>query len=321
MTAVPEFDAIMLIGFGGPETMSEVRPFLDRVLAGRPVPPSRYEEVVHHYEAIGGRSPINEVTRRQAAALSAALVRAGCMLPVVIGQRNAAPFLRDALSSLYERGSRHVLGVILAAHESAASHGRYREAVARARAELGAHAPSILYSMNFHADAGFIAANAEHVQAALLRLPEAERAGARVVFTAHSIPSAIADEAPYEAELTHSAELCAAALGGRGYRIAYQSRSGSPRDPWLEPDVNDVIRDEAARGTRALVLSPLGFVCDHVEVLYDLDVEAAQTARDAGVAVQRASAANDHPAFIDALAQRVLEALADPGPLSCTPRC
>jgi ferrochelatase len=175
--------------------------------------------------------------------------------------------------------------------------------------------------MNFHADAGFIAANAEHVQAALLRLPEAERAGARVVFTAHSIPSAIADEAPYEAELTHSAELCAAALGGRGYRIAYQSRSGSPRDPWLEPDVNDVIRDEAARGTRALVLSPLGFVCDHVEVLYDLDVEAAQTARDAGVAVQRASAANDHPAFIDALAQRVLEALADPGPLSCTPRC
>jgi ferrochelatase len=304
------FGAVLLIAFGGPENMQEVRPFLGRVLAGRPVPPERFEEVVHHYELIGGRSPLGEITRLQAAALQAALAQANCALPVVIGMRNSQPFLRDALLELHGRGVHRALGVILAAHESPASHGRYREAIDGARAELGERAPEVAYSAGFHAHPGFVAANAAHVREAIARLPAALQAEAHLVFTAHSIPSAVAERSPYVAELAESAQLVANALGVRGHRIAYQSRSGAPRDPWLEPDVNAVIREEAAQGTRAIVLCPIGFVCDHVEVLYDLDVEAARTARTAGIALARASAANAHPAFIDALAQRVQQALA-----------
>jgi ferrochelatase len=308
MTAGGGHDAVLMLAFGGPESLDEVRPFLQRVLAGRPVPPERFEEVVRHYERIGGRSPLGEITRRQAQALEAALARQGLALPVAIGMRNSAPFIADALRELHTRGCRRALGVIMAAHESEASHGRYREAVRAARQELGEHAPEVEYTAGFHDHDGFIAANAEHVRAALLRLPEAQRATAQLVFTAHSIPTAVAERSPYAQQIAQSAALVAGALGVDELLIAYQSRSGSPRDPWLEPDINALIREQAASGARALVLCPIGFVCDHVEVLYDLDVEAAETARAAGVALARAQAVNDHPAFIAALAQGVLQA-------------
>jgi ferrochelatase len=311
MTSAAGVDAVLMIAFGGPERMDEVRPFLARVLAGRPVPPERLEEVVHHYELIGGRSPLNEITRRQAQALQAALARAGCALPVAIGMRNSAPFIVDTLRELHARGCRRVLGLIMAAHESEASHGRYREAVSAAQRELGAHAPEVQYSGGFHDHPGFIAANTEHVRAAFARLPQAERSAARLVFTAHSIPAAIAERSSYAQQIAHSAARVASELGVGDLLIAYQSRSGSPRDPWLEPDVNALIRAQAAAGARAFVICPIGFVCDHVEVLYDLDVEAAQTARAAGVALARAQAANDHPAFIDALAACVRQVAAD----------
>jgi ferrochelatase len=226
---------------------------------------------------------------------------------VLIGMRHSAPFLRDTLAAVRARGGSRVLGVIMAAHEGPASHRRYREATDAALRELGGEAPQLAYSAGFHLDEGFIAANAEHARAAFEQLPDALRAGARLVFTAHSVPVSAAT--PYAAQIAESAARVAATLGVTEHRIAYQSRSGSPRDAWLEPDVNEVIREEAARGSRAIVLCPIGFVCDHVEVLYDLDVEAAQTARDAGVALARASSAGVHPAFIAALADRVREAL------------
>ena len=308
--AAPSFDAVMLIAFGGPEHTGEVRPFLQRVLAGRPVPPERFEEVVRHYEVIGGRSPLGEITRQQAAALEAELAQAGLHVPVVIGMRHSHPFLSDSLRALRARGARRVLGVIMAVHEGEASHARYRAAVEAARAELGDGAPVVRYSAGFWTHPGFIAANAEHVRAARARLPLELRAGARLVFTAHSVP--VSSASPYAEQIADSARLVAAALDVAEYRIAYQSRSGSPRDPWLEPDINAAMREEAARSTRALVLCPVGFVCDHVEVLYDLDVEAARTASDAGIALARASAAGTHPQFIAALAQRVREAWTAP---------
>ena len=310
MSSRASFDAVLVIAFGGPESMSEVRPFLARVLAGRPVPPERLEEVVHHYELIGGRSPLNEITRRQAQALQAALASGGSALPVAIGMRNSTPFIVDTLRELSARGCRRVLGVIMAAHESEASHGRYREAVLTAQRELGADAPEVQYSADFHDHPGFIAASVEHTRAAVLQLPGAVRAAARLVFTAHSIPTAIAERSPYVQQISRSAALVAAEVGAGDPLIAYQSRSGSPRDPWLEPDVNSLIRAQAAQGVHGLVLCPIGFVCDHVEVLYDLDVEAAQTARTAGVALARAQSVNDHPAFIAALAERVRQATA-----------
>ncbi len=307
MSAGPtaDFDAVLVIAFGGPESLDEVRPFLRRVLAGRPIPEERFEAVAHHYEVIGGRSPGPEISRKQTEALERALQARGVTLPVVLGMRNSPPFLSDALSAIAARGGRRALGVILAAHESEASHGRYRQSVDAARTQLGDGAPEVAYAGSFHTHRGFVSANAEHLSRALASLPEPS--AAKLVFTAHSIPTPM--QHPYVAQLEESANLVATAVGRSDYRIAYQSRSGSPRDPWLEPDINTVIREEVAAGTRVLALCPLGFVCDHVEVLYDLDIEAAQTAKEVGVRLVRAAAANDHPAFIEALADTVDERL------------
>jgi len=303
--AAADFDAVLVIAFGGPESLDEVRPFLRRVLAGRPIPEARFEAVAHHYEVIGGKSPGPEISRKQTSALEQALRARGVWLPVVLGMRNSAPFLTDALSAIAARGGRRVLGLILAAHESEASHGRYRQSVDDARRELGDVAPEVAYTGSFHLHPGFVAANAEHLSRALATLPEPD--GAKLVFTAHSIPTPM--QHPYVQQLEASARLVAGAVGRGDYRIAYQSRSGSPREPWLEPDINAVIREQAAAGTRALALCPLGFVCDHVEVLYDLDIEAAQTAKEVGVRLVRAAAPNDHPAFVGALADTVAAAL------------
>jgi ferrochelatase len=304
------YDAVLMIAFGGPESMDEVRPFLRRVLEGRPVSEARFEEVVDHYAKVGGRSPLTEVTRAQAAALQVGLEAAGLPLPVEVGMRNSPPYLRDTIGALHARGCQRVLGLIMAAHQSPASHGRYRQAIDAALGELGVRRPQISYTRGFHDHPGFIAANADRVREARTRLPEDVRGQALLVFTAHSIPAALATGSPYVPELEQGAALVADALVAREYRLAYQSRSGSPRDPWLEPDVNALIRHQATRGTRAVVLCPIGFLCDHVEVLYDLDVEAAATAREVNVALSRAETAGLHPAFISTLVDRVRDACA-----------
>ena len=305
-------DALLVIAFGGPESLDEVRPFLRRVLAGRPVPEARFEEVVHHYAVIGGRSPLPELTRAQVQLLEQELARRGLTPPIVLGMRNSAPLLADVLRELGARGCTQVLGLIMAAHEGPASHGRYRDAVEAARKQLaasGTAVPDVRYTSGFHLHAGFIAAHVEHVRAVLARGAQPGAAQPKLIFTAHSVP--VATAVPYGQQIAESARAVAAELGAaaEGYRIAYQSRSGAPSDPWLEPDVNTVIREEAAAGTRALSLCPLGFLCDHVEVLYDLDVEALQTAEDAGIVLVRAAAPNDHHGLIAALADRVCEAM------------
>lgn len=303
------YDAVMLIAFGGPERMEDVRPFLDNVLAGRPVPQERYEEVVHHYELLGGRSPLNELTRRQASALQSRLRDAELPLPVHVGMRNWKPYLKDTLSQLYADGARRVLGMIMAAQQTEASVGRYKANVDRALHELDATSLHVDYAPGFHAARGFVEANACHIARALAQVPQPERANTELVFTAHSIPAPMARQSPYEAQLQEAAEAVAGAVGHGSYRIAYQSRSGKPEDPWLEPDINDVLVRLAADGTHHVVISPMGFVCDHVEVLYDLDVEAAQTAERVGLSIHRAAAANAHTAFIGALAELVLDAV------------
>ncbi len=304
MAVDAEPPAVLVLAFGGPERSEEIRPFLRRVLAGRPVPPERFEEVAHHYELIGGRSPLGEITREQTGLLTGRLgIDAG---RVRIGMRHSEPFIEDALRELVSAGCTEAVGLILAAHESPASHGRYREAVERAREVIGAGAPHVRYAREFHTHPGFVTAHAEHIRTAITELPEASRDAAPLIFTAHSIPTAVAERSPYVEQLTRSAELVRAALDDdRPTRIAYQSRSGSPRDPWLEPDINDVLREETRHGTGAVVVSPLGFVCDHVEVLYDLDVEAAATAQELGIAFARARSPNAHPGFIEALADAV----------------
>jgi ferrochelatase len=298
-------EAVLLIAFGGPTAMHEVRPFLDNVLRGRTVPPERVELVVHHYELIGGRSPFNELTFRQARGLEAELRNAGLALPVYVGMRNWTPYLRETLRDMATDGVRRAVGVIMAAQQTDAGWGRYQRDVAAAREQVGAGAPQIEYAGEWHAHPLFIEAVSDLVAGTLARVPPDRRAAAALVFTAHSVPAAMAAASPYVAQLTDAAGRVAERLGHTGWSIAYQSRSGSPREPWLEPDICAVVRQLAHDGTRDVVVAPIGFVCDHVEVLYDLDIEARQAAAAAGINFLRAATVNDHPAFIRMLADVV----------------
>jgi len=315
------FDAVLVVAFGGPQGPDDVRPFLANVLRGRRVPPERVEEVAHHYDLFGGVSPLTELTCRQAEGLRARLHERGMPLPVYVGMRNWHPYLLETLTEMGQRGVRRAVGVIAAAHRSYSSCTQYRENVDDARAELAARGlpdVEVCYVGDWHTHPGLIEANADRVRAALAELPAHLRGDARVIFTAHSVPVSMAERFPYREQLEETARLVASAVGrdfspaaGAGLKpratVVYQSRSGRPEDPWLGPDICEYIRAEAARGVRAAVIAPVGFICDHVEVLYDLDVEAADVCRQAGVALARAKAVNDHPRFIDALADSVAD--------------
>ncbi|HEY3242861.1 MAG TPA: ferrochelatase [Phycisphaerae bacterium] len=302
------FDAVLLISFGGPRGVDEIRPFLQNVLRGRRVPPQRVEAVAQHYELFGGVSPITELTLRQARALRERLRHDGPDLPVYVGMRNWHPFLADTLAAMADAGVRRAIGFILAAHRSYSSCGQYRQNVIDARHELrqrGKPDVRVTFVDDWHTHAGFIAASAQHVRAALARLAPAEQEHARIIFTAHSIPLTMARTCRYQEQLLESARLVGQRLGRDDWALVFQSRSGRPDDPWLEPDIGDYLRAEATRGLKAAVLCPIGFVCDHIEVLYDLDHEAASVCRALHLPMQRAEAVNDDPLFIEMLADVV----------------
>jgi protoporphyrin/coproporphyrin ferrochelatase len=298
--AVSSLDAVLVIAFGGPTKPDEIRPFLEHVLRGRPVPPSRIEEVAHQYEAIGGRSPLNDHTERQRAALERALG-----MPVAMGMWHAKPWLRDVLRELASRGARRIAGVVMASFHDRSTLQRYSAVVDGALAEIGIPELRVEYAAGPAQQPGFSAANVAQIQAAFAQLSAAERASAKLMFTAHSVPTAVGTSSGYVQMYEGAAQRIASQLGVTGARCVYQSRSGSPREPWLEPDVCDALREEAASGARALVLAPIGFVCDHVEVLYDLDVEASRVARELGIEIARAATVGTHPEYIAALATSV----------------
>ena len=313
MTRSPTFDAVLLVSFGGPQGMDDIRPFLANVLRGRRVAPERIEEVARHYEHFGGVSPLTALTMRQAEGLAARLRRFGPSLPVYVGMRNWRPYLADTLAAMSRDGVRRAVAFITAAQRTYSSCGQYRENVAAARKELAARGLAdveVVYVDDWHAHEGFALANAVHVAAALRALPEEKRGRARVVFTAHSIPTSMAERSVYCENLLASARAVMACLGRDDWALVYQSRSGRPEDPWLEPDVNDYLRAERARGLDAVVLSPIGFLCDHVEVLWDLDREALDTCAALGIAAARAKAVNDDPRFLDLMADVVRSTVA-----------
>ena len=301
-----------MVSFGGPGGLDEIRPFLANVLRGRRVAPERVEAVAHHYELFGGVSPITEITMRQARGLEQRLAREGHPLPVYVGMRNWHPLLADTLRDMHQAGVRRAVGFIAAAQHSYSSCQQYRENVLAARAQLRARADAdveVTFVDSWFAHPGFVAANASHVRNARARLPAAVASGARLVFTAHSVPSAMAERSRYREQLAESARLVAEAAEFPEHALVYQSRSGRPEDPWLGPDVCDYLRDARAAGLQAAVLCPIGFVCDHIEVLYDLDHEAAEVCRDIGLAMTRAETVNDDPVFLDMMADVVLRTL------------
>jgi protoporphyrin/coproporphyrin ferrochelatase len=301
------FDAILVVSFGGPEGMDDVIPFLENVTRGRNVPRERLEEVAHHYELFDGVSPINAQNRALIAALRVELDAHGIELPIYFGNRNWDPFLVDALREMAEAGVERALAFFTSGYSSYSGCRQYREDLANAQRAVGPRAPEVLKTRMFYNHPSWIEANADHVRAALARVPAGN--DAHVAFTAHSIPVLMAQGCRYEDQLRESARLVADAVGARDTAVVYQSRSGSPQVPWLEPDILDHLQAIAERGVTDVVISPIGFISDHLEVLFDLDVAARDTAAELGLNLARASSASTHPAFVAMIRELIEERL------------
>ena len=303
------FDAVLLVAFGGPQGREDIRPFLANVLRGRRVSPERVEEVAAHYERFNGVSPLTAITRRQAEGLRARLLERGVDLPVYLGMRNWDPLLPDVLRAMGRQGVSRAIGFICAPHRCYSSCGQYRENVADACAAAafgGFPEVTVTYVGDWHTHDKFIEVNAHNIAAALARLPQSVRGSARIVFTAHSLPVAMPGADVYRAQLLESARLVAARRRRADWTVVFQSRSGRPGDRWLEPDVCHYLHEEQTRGLAAAVLCPIGFICDHVEVLHDLDHDAAQLCASIGLPMARARTVNDDPVFLDMMADVVL---------------
>jgi len=301
-------EALLVLSFGGPEGHDDVMPFLENVTRGRGIPRERLEEVAEHYHHFGGVSPINDQNKALIAAVEGALASAGVDLPVYWGNRNWEPYVEDTWAQMAEDGIEHVYVFATSAYASFSGCRQYHEDIARARVSYGhdsTRPPITAEKLPHYFDSpGFVRANADALAAALASLPEEVRGTARLVATAHSIPDAMAavagpDGGAYEAELTAAARRVVDAVdAGRPFDLVWQSRSGPPSVPWLEPDINDHLRTLAKDGETAVVVFPIGFVSDHLEVIWDLDNEARETAEDLGLTFARAGTAGTHPAFV-----------------------
>ena len=327
------YDALLVVSFGGPESRDEVMPFLENVLRGRNVPRERLLEVAAHYYHFGGKSPINDQNRALIAALKTELAAHGPDLPIYWGNRNWHPLLADTIRQMAAGGVRRALAFVTSAYSSYSGCRQYLDNIARAREEAGAAAPVIDKLRVFYNHPNFVETMIENTRAALEKVPAASRDAAAIVYTAHSVPLSMAQTSRYAGQLAEAAQLVNAALGRAGATLVYQSRSGPPAQPWLEPDIRDYLRDlAAAGGTRDVVVVPIGFTSDHLEVLYDLDTEAGQLCDSLGLRMQRAATAGVHPKFIrmirELIAERFEESpmrrfLGDAGPWPdvCPPDC
>jgi ferrochelatase len=316
---MPDYDAFLLVSFGGPEGPDDVMPFLRNVTRGRGVPPERLAAVAEHYQAFGGVSPISQQCRDLLAALGKEFASSGLDLPLYWGNRNWHPFLADTLRQMAADGVRRAIAFVTSAYGSYSGCRQYLDDIEAARVQAGPRAPEVTKIRHFFNHPGFIGPFTGATLAALGQLPPQAAAGAHLVFTAHSVPVTMAAASGpagglYEAQLTEAAGLVAGQVreaggGARPWRLVYQSRSGPPSVPWLGPDVNDHLADLARAGAPGAVLVPVGFVSDHLEVIYDLDMEAASTARDLGLPVARAATPGTHPQFVSMIASLVRERL------------
>jgi protoporphyrin/coproporphyrin ferrochelatase len=305
------YDAILMVSFGGPEEPADVLPFLENVLRGRHVPRERMLEVAEHYHHFGGKSPINSQMRELIAALEAELEARGPRLPVYWGNRNWHPLLADTIGRMRAAGVRRALAFVMSAYGSYSGCRQYLEDISKAREAAGPGAPEIDKLRVFYNHPGFIEPMAERVRDAAAQIPEERRSAAALVFTAHSIPLAMAANSCYEAQLSEACRLVAERVGRADGRLVYQSRSGSPSQPWLGPDIADHLREIRAAGRRDAVLAPIGFISDHMEVLYDLDTEARALAETLGLNVVRAGTVGNHPAFVSMIRELLLERMGE----------
>ena len=303
------FDAILVLSFGGPEGMEDVIPFLENVTKGRNIPRERLAEVGEHYKLFDGVSPLNDQNRALIADLRAELDAHDIDLPIYFGNRNWHPLLTDTMAQMTADGVKRVLAFFTSAYSCYSGCRQYRENVYVAQESAGPDAPEVLKLRMFYNHPGFVEPNTQFVKDALATLPAERRDAAHVVFTAHSIPTAMAKQSRYEAQLMETMRLIVEGAGVNNHRLVYQSRSGPPHIPWLEPDVCDYIEELHQQGVQDVIISPIGFISDHMEVMYDLDMEAKDTAESLGMNLIRVPSVGTHPQFISMIRELIQERL------------
>ena len=301
-----KFDAVMMIGYGAPEKKEDIMPFLLNVAKGHPIPEERLKEVSHHYEIFNGKSPLNEYTYKQASKLNRFLSAKGIKLPVYVGMRNWHPFIKDSLAEMSEKGYKRIIGLIMAVHQSDASWERYMRDVDEASRELNIEM-NFEYVKPLFDHHKFVEGSAERVRECLVVIPPERKEKTMIIFTAHSIPTKMADNSPYIEQFYTSSKLVGELINHKYWMCAYQSRSGNLKESWLEPDICEVIPELAERGFTDIVVQAIGFVCDHIEVLYDIGIEAQEICDEIGVILHRAKTVNDDDKYILALEDGVLE--------------
>ena len=302
------YDALLVVSFGGPESPDDVIPFLENVLRGKNVPRERMLAVAEHYQQFGGVSPINQQCRELVSALKDEFAKHNLDLPIYWGNRNWHPMLADTLRQMRDDGIKRALAFMTAAFSSYSGCRQYREDVARAQGEVGEGVPLVDKLRMFFNHPGFIDPMQERVQAAIDQIPADRQDTTQITFTAHSIPVAMATGCAYEAQLQEACRLVAGAFQEQSWRLVYQSRSGPPSQPWLEPDVCDYLREVRQQETVTdVVVAPIGFTSDHVEVLFDLDTEAHDVCDELGLKMIRAATVGTHPKFISMIRELVLE--------------
>ena len=302
------YDAILIVSFGGPESREDVIPFLENVLRGRNVPRERMLAVAEHYYHFDGKSPINQQTRDLISALKDELEQHGPKLPVYWGNRNWHPMLSDTLRDMKNNGIKRALAFVTSAYSSYSGCRQYREDIARAQNEIGPGAPEIDKVRAFFSHPGFIEATEDRLRDALGAVPADARQNVQIIYTAHSIPLSMANTCDYVRQLEEVRKLVSARLGIANDALVYQSRSGAPGQPWLEPDILDYVREVKARNlASAVVLAPISFISDHMEVLYDLDIEARQLCDSLPLAMVRAKTVGVHPKFVGMIRELILE--------------
>ncbi|WP_437188350.1 ferrochelatase [Planctomicrobium sp. SH668] len=307
------YDAILFVSFGGPECREDVIPFLENVLRGRNVPRERMLAVAEHYYHFDGVSPINQQNRDLIAAVQKKLPEFGIHLPIYWGNRNWHPLLPETLQRMADDDVQYALAFVTAAHSSYSSCRQYRQNIEDACQQVGSAAPQVDKIRVFYNHPDFIAASVDRAKQAIQQLSAIDQANYRIAFTAHSIPTSMANSSAYEKQLRESCRLVADALElpRDRWELVYQSRSGRPEDPWLEPDVLDHLKQLKEEGTSAVVVLPIGFISDHMEVLFDLDIEAKDLCEEIGLNFQRAGTVGVHPKFVEMICKLIAERVAD----------
>jgi ferrochelatase len=307
-----DYDAILLVSFGGPEKREDVIPFLENVLRGRNVPRERMLEVAEHYYHFNGVSPINDQNRALLAALEPELRSHGINLPIFWGNRNWHPLLPDTLRQMADQGIKRALAFFTSTFSSYSGCRQYRENIIAAREIVGPTAPEVDKLRVFFNHPGFIETMTARVNEARQQLPPEKQAAAMLLFTAHSIPLGMSEGCGYVKQLQESCRLVSEACGQTPWQLVYQSRSGPPTQPWLEPDVCDTLRTIAQRdASQPVIIVPIGFISDHMEVLFDLDEEARHVAQEVGITMVRAGTAGTHPRFVQMIRELIQERITD----------